>query len=323
MINKRSLRNGGAILAVVVAILFVLLFQNESTSGMPVVDYMPVLSAIEVDSIESVSRSQSHAAQAVIEFSDDNPIKITWRRRDGPRTPIERNEWGYESLKARAESGDEFAAYYLSTLINQCGQAFESQEQMNTAIDRLEQTHTIVFPDSDREVHVSNPERDIPLLIQGVRKLFDTCYGITAEQKLEASTWLQRSAEGGHIPAITELAFKEEDHEIAIRQFTLVWDDGEAGALEALSQRYYANYEGGAQPTDKIRAYATLYLYTRIIEAGMGPGTGHGEIAGRQVGRIQKVLDRATSEMLPHEIDEAIKMARAMIEENDNCCYRM
>jgi hypothetical protein len=323
MIDYRALRNGVSISVVAAAILLMLFLQKEGTSGMPVVDDTMVPSTTEARSSGSGSESPSHPAEALIELSDDNPITITWRRRDGARPPIERNEWGYESLKARAESEDEYAAYYLSTLLDQCGQAFESQEQMNSAIDRMEQTHTIVFPDSDHELHINNPERDIPLMSQGIRDLFGTCYGITAEQKLESSSWLQRSAEGGYMPAVAELALNEEDHEIAIRQFTRVWEDGDAEALQVLSQRYYANYQSGVQPTDKIRGYASLYLYARIIEAGMGPGTGHGEIAGRQVQRIQKVLDRATGDMLPHEIDQAIEMARSMIKENDSCCYGM
>jgi hypothetical protein len=315
--------SGITIIAAGATVLLMLHFQNEGISVMPEVDDASVSSTTASDSVESVNISHGHAAQAVIEFPDNNPIKITWRRPDGANPPLNRDDWGYETLKTRAESGDEHAAFFLSALLKQCGQAFESEGQMQAAIDNMDQTHTIRFPGTDYESHIRNPERDIPLLTKGIRKLFDSCYGITAEQKMESSDWLQRSADGDHVPAIIEIANREEDNEIAIRQFTQAWDAGEGQVLLELSERYYANYQSGVEPTDKIRGYAALYLYTRIVEAGMGPDTGHGEIAGRQVAQAQQTLDRATADMLAHEIDEAIVLARSMIDENPNCCFGM
>ena len=322
LIESSAIRIGAVVTVVVAVGLLALFFQNTGSSDTPGSgNNAGALLGAEADPSNFVTKSGAHAAEADISFSDNDPVRITWRQPPFLGYKLEPEDRGYKSLSARAEAGDEIAAYLLSELMNRCSTAFETQEEMEAAIDWLQQTQTIVYPDSVQEIGIANPEKHIPVAIQHIRALFETCSGITAEQKSESGIWLQRSADVGFLPALMELAYKEENHETAIRLFTQAWEIGDSEALKGLSERYYANWQSGVEPNDKVRAYASLYLYTRISEAGMGPGTGHGEIAARQLARIQETLDRATTDMLSHELDEAIEIARSMIESNSHCCF--
>ena len=110
---------------------------------------------------------------------------------------------------------------------------------------------------------------------------------------------------------------------MAIHLHNEVWQAGEARALDGLMNRHYANYRTGLDSQGKVKAYASLYLYARIAEQALGPGTGHGRIAAREIQYLQQSLDEATSELRDHEIAEGIDLAMEMLNANSNCCFRM
>lgn len=275
------------------------------------------------DSGESVEEAHSTQRKSlvILVFPDTDPIQITWRPRPSADISLDPND--YESLKAYAQAGNSYAAYLLSQLLANCMRAFATSEEMESAIDRLQQTHRIVYPDSDQEVRIADPEQTIPIAVQRIRQQFEKCAKVPASERTMSDSWLQLASDSGFLPAIMDQAYGEKCNEAAIRLFEQAWHFGDAEALLAMSQRYYNNWKSGIEPTDKVRAYATLYLYTRVTEAGMGPGTGHGETAARELASIQQTLDTATADMYDHELQQAIDIAAAMIRSNPSCCFQM
>jgi len=309
-------------LALLTAVLLASVFYNRSKSSPTPLEESPETPAVASQD-DLVSEIEMHADGVDIVFPGNHPVQVIWRR--PPHLDYDFGDEGqdYQTLRGIAESGDGAAAYLLSDLLDRCVSAFATREGMENALNGLRQTSSIVFPGNEYETHFDDSEAGVSTAIEHIRRTFEDCQGVSAEQKSESADWLQQSADTGFLPAMMERAYEVDDHEVAIKLFTQAWESGESGALQGLSKRYYANWQAGLDPTGKVHAYATLYLYTQIVEAGLGPDTGHGEIAGRQLARIQKTLDQATADMFDQEIDEAIAIATSMLESNGNCCFGM
>lgn len=257
-----------------------------------------------------------------IQYPDSEVLKINWRAY--PRPQFQRDQSfarNYEMFRDRAEAGDGTASLLLHDMVTSCQSAFDTEDQLENAIDRLQQTHTLQLAKMQKPVPLDDPDQ-IPQFVEQMRSQYQGCSQLDAEQKAEPGQWLQLAAEQRLSPAMIEYGNQIADPTEAMEWFKGAWDEGEVEGLMMMSKVYQFQYQSGQYPAHNINAYASLMAYAKLVEAGMG-GADHGPIAHGEVRRVQDMLDHATDSLKQHELTEAIALSKELINSNPNCCFEM
>lgn len=256
-----------------------------------------------------------------INLPGGEPLEIAWRRQPPVEYPMPPFEHQYEILRHQAESGNGMSALILHGIMQMCASAFDTEEELEEAIDLLQQTHSVRLPNMEVPATVSDPQQ-IPMFVQQMTTQYEDCSGLELQHESESTKWLKLAAEKRVPIAMIEYANQISDPNEAIDWFKGAWEEGESEGLMSMSNVYFANYNSGEKPEDNVKGFATLLAYTQLVETGMG-GPDHGPVAHRQVQRIKNMLDEAKSTLKQYEIDEATALARKLIASNSNCCFEM
>lgn len=275
--------------------------------------------SVNIDN-ENPPSATPRSHRSVIEFPDGDLLDIRWRRH--PKAGVELTEnlsQDYDVLRHAAEGGDGLAAQMLYENIFTCQKTYATREELEHAIDTLQQTNVIPQPDTGITAHITEPEK-IDEIIENLRRQYASCSRLSIEQRDDEQKWLELAVANGNSLAMLEYGRALEDPVQAGRLFQQAWFLGNADALSFLADRYRESYENGVAPDDKVRWYAALYVFSRLLDAAHGGETG---VAARWAQRNRAILDEATKDMLPHELDEAVELAKQMIRSNSNCCFEM
>ncbi|HNP66077.1 MAG TPA: hypothetical protein PKH39_19270 [Woeseiaceae bacterium] len=199
--------------------------------------------------------------------------------------------------------------------------AFDTEEDLENAIDILQQTHTVHFPNMATPATLTDHEQ-IPTVIQQMTSRYEDCSGVDLKHETETTDWLKVAAERRVPIAMIEYANQIADPQEAIAWFEGAWIEGDAEGLLYMSNVYFDNYYNGRNPGDNVNGYAALLTYTLLVDAGMG-GSDHGAVAHRQVQRVKDQLEQAKESLRQYELDEAAVLASKLISSNPNCCFGM
>ncbi len=249
-------------------------------------------------------------------FPDGEIVKINWRQHDRP-TVSNFDVDNYEVLREAALNGDAIISMILHERQRSCQSRFESEEDLEAAVDQLHQTHTIPFPGQEQPSGISNPE-DIENMESILRAKFSDCEKLVAYQGSLEEKWLERSAADGWPIAMIELGRQQEDAELAKRFYLEAWEAGSVESLELLAEIIKHSYESGVAPSANVEAFAVLHTYTIIESATLKD---HGQVAGRIIASLMAKLESERRLLRPRELREAIEMSKQMIRSNPNCCF--
>ena len=262
--------------------------------------------------------AEARVQSSVIQFPDGDMVQVTWRVRDifdHVSPPYGKH---YEPLRDLALEGDPYTAFSLFLVLDECKGAFESQDEVTAEINRLRETHMLRFPQWGNKILRARDSTDVEPMISRIQAHFDKCEPITAEQKSEGDMWLKKAASGGPTTAMIWYGTVLDDHDKAVLMLERAWNDGAYRALPELAKRYQENFDSGMVPTDKIRAFAALYAYAKLLEHAQ---VTHGYPPGRAMERAESAVELRTALMHEHEIKEGIEAAKIIIRSNPNCCF--
>jgi len=267
-----------------------------------------------------LSPCDSLPASAVC-FPNGATVQVIWRRPEVDTEflpePYARH---HEDLVSRAQQGDTVAALSLHEMLGYCQSAYVSEARLNEALEILHQTHRFKTPDLPEPVLLAKPEK-IPHFEANLIRDFQRCKDLEREDIDNREQWLKVAATGDSTGARLKYGSTIEDHKVALPYFESAWEMGDIEALTLMASIYRHQYNTGEVPTDNVRAYAMYLAYAQLLDATMGPRSGHGQIAARQVARVQSNLADRASELQQHEIEEAIKIAITTVEDNKACCF--
>lgn len=252
---------------------------------------------------------------------DGEKVGIQWRSRPTTEFPSPPFQQHLASLEERALSGDLGAALARYQVTEHCKWAYREDAELEEAVEALHQHHTFQSADMPDPVPVE------PTKVAGferiLRQNFEHCRGVPEEEDEEHVRWLELAVEGSSPYAMITYGERQENVADALTYYEEAWELGEAAALPMLADAYQHMYDTGTEPEDKVLAFATFSAYTAILEAGTGPGTGHGQIAAREIARARAALEERSVELQAYEVEEATQIAKKIIEENSLCCFEM
>jgi len=254
-------------------------------------------------------------------FPNGARLHVTWRRAKYDIEPLpEPYDQLYKDLVARAQHGDTKAALSLHEMLGRCQSAHVSEARLNEAIEILHQTHRLMTPAFDEPQRLAKPEK-APHFEEELIRNFQRCKGLTRKDIDDRNQWLEIASTGNSTRAKLMYGSTIEDHKVALPHFESAWEMGDIEALPLMASIYSHQYSTGEVPTDNVRAYAMYLAYAQLLDATMGPRSGHGQIAARQVARVQLSLADRASELKQHEIEEAIDIAITTVRDNKACCF--
>ena len=315
----------------VILIGIVVVFQYDDSSspskssvGLPSQGSLPQ-SQIQDDQAGAIQPSQaelvggsalSESKDKLLVFPDGEVLEVKWRKHKQP-TVSQYGVDNYEILREAALTGDAIASIMLYEMQRSCQSRYESEDELEAALDQLYQTHTIPIPGREQPAGLGDPER-IDRMEAQMRSKYSRCKKLLAYQGNLEEKWLERSANDGWPLAMIELGQQQEDQESARILYQAAWDAGSTQSLDLLSEIIRQSYENGVDPSANVEAFAMLRTYT-IIETTLLKN--QGRIAGRQAARLQAKLDEEQKLLLPQELEEALEMSKQMIRSNPNCCF--
>jgi hypothetical protein len=276
---------------------------QASSGGPPPIDYAPKTIAT------------SSQGKPLI-FPDGEVIEIIWRESMRPTVSAFGVD-NYEILREAALTGDAIASIMLYEMQRSCQSHYDSEEDLEAAVDQLYQTHTIPRPGQERPTKIGDPEK-LEEFATMMRSSYARCEKLFAYQGNFDEKWLERSANDGWPLAMIELGQQQKDQESARNLYQAAWDAGSVQSLSLLSEIIKRSYESGEDPNANVEAFAVLLTYT-IIETTLLKD--QGRIAGRHATSLKAKLEDEQKLLLPQERNEALEMSKQMIRSNPNCCF--
>lgn len=246
-----------------------------------------------------------------------SPSGVTIRLVRRPRLYVPAPPYGpaYALLEPAARAGDHAAQYRLSLLLYECRDVPADQAGLDQTIETTYETHRRGGWDVDDP---ANEERTL-------RRRYQECDGVPAEQRGQYRDWLKQAADSGlmeaqldlplHLPPgdycqyISECSPEQRAKQEALDQQAVDYlgrarDAGSAAALWTFGS-WYA--EGDVLPQDNVEAYASFNALDQVFAA-----------AGEQQ-RFDAMLTDLRSHMRPADLAQAEARTQAILS-NPNCC---
>lgn len=275
--------------------------------------------ALAVPAQESSGQPNSYATE--VRFPDGDRIEIRWWERT--ELPIDLSgsiATDYVPLRLAAEAGDGQAAWLLYEGLRSCEVNFRSERELSDALEQLQQTRSITMPNgSEMGFSPNMSDEDISRVVAALRQGYVDCIGVADWQISEKDKVLKMAAEGGSSEAAIEYARELEELQLARRWLDSAWEQGNARALNFLAENYRESYERGLEADGAIKAYAAGLLHAALTESEFSD---RGMPTNSIVSDMRDYLEYTAARMRPHEVDEAMEMAKAMLRSNPNCCER-
>lgn len=235
------------------------------------------------------------APPLAVTFPDGEVIEVHLRRAPKPWS-VDKSSTTfaalYPSLRAQAATNGS-AALLLSTLLDRCAFAPADPSSLDVAVERQRRMG------APRELQES--------LMQSYR----FCRGITAAQKAEGFAWFQKSVALGDPIAVARSASTGSTTGEALRLHETAWRAGNLESAMHLGRLHELGRPGERAP-DPARSLAYYYVFAMIRAYGLGSTEG----------KTPEWIESRLSAAGPEARDTAITMAKQMIRDNPNCCYR-
>ena len=241
--------------------------------------------------------------------------EIKWRDREPRVHPTRPYGALYGELRQKALDGDATAAFDLYYILDECKNAFGSEDELSVAIDQFRQTQTIQFPSWEKPLRLRNAEA-LEGMIKDAKKSLDDCYPITQDQKTAKESWLEMASINGSVAGNIWLATSTDDPNKSLTSAEVAWQAGAMEALPVLYERYSELYEQGIDTQGKKKAIASLYAYAFLITSSRN------STSDPQVRDALARLADTKANTLPHEFSEAADIAVSLINENSRCCLK-
>ena len=242
---------------------------------------------------------------------------VTIRLLRRPRLSVPAPPYGpaYALLEPAARAGDHAAQYRLSLLLYECRDMPADKAGLEQTIEHTYETRRRGGWDVDDP---ANEE-------QTLRRRYQECDGVPAEQRGQYRDWLKQAADAGlmeaqldlplHLPPgdycqyISECSPEQRAKQEALDQQAVDYlgrarDAGSATALWTFGS-WYA--EGDVLPQNDVEAYASFNALDQVFAA-----------AGEQQ-RFDAMLADLRSRMRPADLEQAEARTRELLS-NPNCC---
>lgn len=263
--------------------------------------------------------------QAATEEGDDSANGVIFP--DGEFVPV--NWWVGESafherypydekfleLQKLARNGNAHAAFSAFGILDACASEPNSIEQVEERVNQLRQAmNEFRKTEYDSEV-MSNDE--LEQRIEQIRSSFAACGRIPSNEIEDREALLRQAAAGDVTDAMNWLGMSTSNHDEAVDVLQRSWSMGSFKVLEHLGWRYQQSFATYREPSEKVRAIATLYLYALLLENAQS-------LKSREPNSLSAdawdVVERYARRFEQSAIQEAIALAKSMIIENENCC---
>jgi hypothetical protein len=254
--------------------------------------------------------------------SEFEPLDISWRELPYQNFPFPNGSpsENYLYYRSLAESGNGFAAYQLAEMMRGCSDAFNSREELDSAIEQMRQTGRYFNPELHAIVWIGD-QADINAIAKAKTLQFENCQAFTIEQRHEHSLWLELAVNNGYTLAMVEYGQRLDDPQVSLELYRTAWQQGSAEALLSLAEGLEQIYDDGIDPTAKVPAYAARHAFVTLLESAYGSNPER--VVGRWTLRNRAQLDEMAKEMRPAELAAAVELSRQMISSNENCCFAM
>ncbi len=317
--RKRGLRVFALLCAIALATVFIAVLTNTSNNEGGAVSKsgsnppLPGLVEIEVQgkiAQTSESRADIGRDDYVVEFPDGECLPFHLRAAPAsPTPPTGRMLDVYEKLRDEAN-----AAAVLSHLLQACGGAHRTVEELEYAIDQIQQTHTVPLPGSEAPATIVGTD-DMSVVEQIYRNAYVRCNGVSEKQIEEADDWLKLAAELGDTRAMmtvgqTLLGRRDPRAQLYLES---AWS---AGDVDAASLLWYFHSRASPEQANLTIGYAYKYLHDQIINGSIAAGA---TLRGRPIS--PEASRNAALQLSPTELNEALLLAKDILRQNHNCCF--
>jgi hypothetical protein len=276
------------------------------------------------EQVPAAERRTQAGRNVLISFSDGatqtvqlRPLPPVGARVTGPKDRLVNY---YADLRRRAEGGEGAAAFRLYQELTRCKRAYGDEQSLKTAIDRLYRERLVAFPDSGIQPIRLRPNADLgEFERQELRRPYEFCLGISDEQKQQASIWLQQGVEAGDHWAMQARAMELGETQEGFEIWDALWRKGNSGALPALSIWYAKGIpeSTGGRP-DYVSAYAYKLIYFKLTEAAVRNSVS--PLRSPMLTSLEDSLGHTGGFLNPAQLEEAVALARVLLENNANCC---
>lgn len=144
------------------------------------------------------------------------------------------------------------------------------------------------------------------------------CDGMTASETADASMWMRRAEEAGHVPALMAIVNggSTRDTPRAAEVAQRLWSDGHISVLDALSRAAKRGLLTG-EPDDVL-----AFAYRRLYHAFMSVhrANAKSDLARYGLQMEAESLRQQLGAMTPQQSADAVRATRRLLEQNRNCC---
>jgi hypothetical protein len=201
----------------------------------------------------------------------------------------------YPTIRAQAATNGA-AALLLSTLLDRCASAPADPASLESELARLR-----ARPEAGA---ARNREER---LMQSYR----FCLGITDAQEAESFAWFQKAAALGDPIAVARLASTGGTTGGALLLHETAWRAGNLESAMHLGRLHELGRPDERAP-DLARSLAYYYLFATIRASGLGSTEG----------KTPEWMESRLSAAGPEIRDASIALAKQLLRDNPNCCYR-
>jgi hypothetical protein len=225
----------------------------------------------------------------------------------------------YDDLKEAALSGNGIAAVQLYSNLENCKLSYRTKSELDQAIRKLQEDHTVEWPAGTREPHSIAPGIDHSVYVADLTERYTLCKGITNAHLSNTEQWARIAVDAGEYMGTRLLARELGKTQESFELWQAAWDAGHINAATALLLYYRRGVPDhmGGQP-DYVRTYAYQLIRNKVYESAMQ------EEGSADAGRLQAMDNalRATGGHLnAQEQALAEDLAADMLEANINCCF--
>jgi len=248
-------------------------------------------------------------------FAVFRDIQVSWEPRLKPSDIVAPYGPQYEDLRSKALEGDVEAAFSLFRILDECKNAFATEDKLQAAINEFRATHRLRLPEWNRPLRMGNSE-DLDKMVDQIEMSYERCYPITPEQKAERERWLKLAADGGSITAGIWYASTDSDPERSMTAALAAWEKGAPQSLAIIGRLQRESYERGEDLRGDLKAFSSLYAYAYLLSDSRN------SLSDPRVREAIELMESMKASLHEYQIQEAIQIAVETVKSNSNCCIR-
>jgi len=239
-------------------------------------------------------------------FPDGTPYEIVMERPVSRYRVSDQRDFGpvLEQLSEAAANGDAAAAYTAWGIVERCARVPSADEDYQAGEQSVRSYHEEVGVDPTQA-------------LERYQKSFSACASVSEQERGRSQYWIDEAARLGSTDALRALAREQGQSYEGYQNLERAWQLGNTDVLNELARAYrggWASVDGQADP-------AMGYAYELLSQYVWRPPAAQSG-SGKQLQGFNSFLERAGR--LPDQAtrDAGIKIARELLENNDNCCIR-